>query len=74
MNPRMYAILSLIALSAIFTLQNFTVIEVRFLFWQLEMSLVLMIIFLIIIGIVVGWLLHSHLLHSEKDKEEYRQQ
>ncbi len=70
MNPRMYTILSLIALSAIFIFQNTTVVEAHFLFWQLGMSLALMMILLVFIGIVVGWLLRGHFLHSEIDKEE----
>ncbi len=71
MNPRMYAIVSLVALAAIFIAQNIAVVQVRFLFWQMEMSGVLMFIFLIFIGFVVGWLLHGHILNKEiKDDKE----
>lgn len=66
MNLRMFIIVSLIALSAIFIVQNVAVVEVRFLIWQLEMSRALMIIFLVLIGVVVGWLLRGHALHKKK--------
>ncbi len=66
MNFRMIIIVSLIALSLIFIVQNIAVIEVHFLIWQLEMSRALMIIFLFFIGIIVGWLLRGYTLHKSE--------
>ena len=70
MNLRMFVIVILIALSAIFIVQNVAVVEVHFLIWQLEMSRALMIIFLVLIGVVVGWLLRGHALHRARDKKK----
>lgn len=49
----------LIALPVIFVLQNTEVVEIRFLFWTLSMSRVLIILLLLAIGMLAGWLLHS---------------
>lgn len=46
---------ALIGLVVLFTLQNTQVAEVRFLFWTLSMSRVLLI-FLLLVGILLGWL------------------
>lgn len=49
----------LIALSVIFVLQNTQVVGIRFLFWTLSMSRVLLILLVLAIGMLVGWLLHG---------------
>jgi uncharacterized integral membrane protein len=45
---------------AVFIVQNAEVVELRFLFWELAMSRALMFVFLVLIGIAAGWLLHGH--------------
>ena len=55
----------LIALSVIFVLQNTQVVEIRFLFWTLTMSRVLLILLVLGIGVLVGWLVHG-LVASKK--------
>jgi uncharacterized integral membrane protein len=65
MHTRAILTALLVVLSAIFVLQNTQVVEIRFLFWTLSMSRVLMIPLLLAIGMLVGWLLHS-LLASRK--------
>jgi len=71
MNLKLVTILTLIALAAIFIVQNTDVVALRFLFWQIDMSRSLMFISLMLIGIGTGWFLHGHFLHkmhqSEKD-------
>ena len=60
MNVKITSILVLVALVVLFVIQNITVVEINFLFWSLQMSRALLIFFLLAIGIVIGWLLHSH--------------
>jgi uncharacterized integral membrane protein len=61
MNLKLSIMLSLIALGAVFIVQNVDVVEIRFLFWTVSMSRALMFVFLIIIGLIVGWLLRRHM-------------
>lgn len=68
MNLKLFAVLALIALASIFIVQNADVVELRFLFWQMSMSRALMFVFLVLIGIVVGWLLRGHMLHKAEHK------
>ena len=65
MNLKLITILALIALGAIFIVQNAEVVELRFLFWTMSMSRALMFVFLMLIGIVIGWLLHGHMLRTK---------
>lgn len=46
----------LVGIVIVFTLQNTAVIEVRFLFWTLALSQVLLIFGLLVIGVLLGWL------------------
>lgn len=68
MNQKPYFILALIALAAVFIVQNAEVVELRFLFWTMSMSRALMFVFLLLIGIAVGWLLRGHFLHKPEHK------
>ena len=49
----------LIALPVVFVLQNTQVVEIRFLFWTLSMSRVLIILLMLAVGMLAGWLLHG---------------
>ena len=64
MNVKLFIILVLIALVAVFIVQNAEVVELRFLFWTLAMSRALMFVFLVLIGIAAGWLLRGHTSHK----------
>jgi len=59
MNAKLVVCLILAGLVVLFIVQNVTVIEVRFLFWTLSMSRALLMFFILAIGIIVGWFLHS---------------
>ena len=65
MNTKLLITLFLIALAAIFIVQNVEVVEVRFLFWKMAMSRALMFVFLV----ATGWLLRGHMLHRNQPKE-----
>ncbi len=66
MNAKLFIILILIALVAVFIVQNAEVVELRFLFWTLAMSRALMFVFLVLIGIAAGWLLRGHSPHKAR--------
>jgi lipopolysaccharide assembly protein A len=67
MNFKLALILILAALVTIFIVQNVSVVEIRFLFWNLFLSRALLIFCSFIIGVLSGWVLHSYLrLITEK--------
>ncbi len=57
MNPKTIIALIIAALIVIFSIQNVQAVEVKFLFWHLTMSRVLIILGSFIIGILVGVLI-----------------
>jgi len=59
MNAKLISCLILAGLVVIFIIQNVTVIDIRFLFWTLSMSRALLMFFVLAIGVVIGWSLHS---------------
>jgi len=59
MNAKLIICLILAGLVVIFIIQNVTVIDIRFLFWTLSMSRALLMFFVLAIGVVIGWSLHS---------------
>ena len=69
MNSKLLITLFLIALAAVFIIQNAEVVELRFLFWQIAMSRALMFILLVLIGTAIGWLLRGHMLHQAHRQE-----
>lgn len=68
MNTKLTITLLLIALAAIFIVQNVEVVEIRFLFWTMAMSRALMFVFLVLIGVATGWLLRGHFLHRGQEQ------
>lgn len=60
MNAKLVAAIVLIVMVLIFVLQNVNVVELRFLFWTLTMSRALLFILLLVVGMVLGWLIHGH--------------
>jgi len=69
MNKKLFYSLALITLATIFIVQNVDVVELRFLFWTMSMSRSLMFVFLVLIGIAVGWLLRGHMMNKTKRKD-----
>ncbi|MDH3672743.1 MAG: LapA family protein [Gammaproteobacteria bacterium] len=66
MNYKLILSLVLVGLVALFIVQNATVVDIRFMFWTISMSRALMIFFLLAIGVLIGWLLHSQFIHRKK--------
>lgn len=69
MNLKFVTLLVLIGLAAIFIVQNAEVVELRFMFWKIAMSRALMFVFLLLIGVAVGWLWRGYLLHKSRRDE-----
>jgi putative membrane protein len=68
MQFKMYLTLALLLLVVIFTVQNATVVPVKFLFWKIEISRALLIFFTFVIGTIVGWVAHSYKQHARHNK------
>jgi lipopolysaccharide assembly protein A len=66
MNFKLILALILAGFAVLFIVQNVVVVEIRFLFWTLSMSRSLLIFFLLAIGFIIGWLLHSYSLHQKE--------
>ena len=56
MRWKLYAALLLVVGVVLFTAQNVQVVEVRFLFWRLEMSRALLVLGVFGAGALAGWL------------------
>jgi uncharacterized membrane protein YciS (DUF1049 family) len=56
---RFILVLFLLVSVAVFTAQNWQVVDVRFLAWKLEMSRAMLLLGLLGIGFVLGWLASS---------------
>ncbi len=53
-------ILVLLGLVIVFTVQNYKVVELRFLLWRIEMSRALLFFLVFGSGVMVGWLIRGH--------------
>ncbi len=69
MNFKLILIIILTSLVVTFITQNVAVVEVSFLFWSVSMSRALLIFFLLVIGFILGWFLHSFFSYR-KSKDE----
>ncbi len=56
MNFKIIIILSLVILSIIIFAQNTQVISFQFLFWELTMSRIILLLFTMVIGIIIGYI------------------
>jgi len=60
MNYKWIIILILAGFIFLFIIQNVAVVEIQFLFWSIQMSRSLLIFFLLVIGIIMGWFIQSY--------------
>jgi uncharacterized integral membrane protein len=56
MKPRVIIILLLIILAIVFIIQNTQVVTVNFLFLKFQMSRIIMVVLLLLIGFFIGYL------------------
>jgi len=59
MSFNLVLVLGLVGIALIFIIQNVAAVDVNFLLWTVSMSRALVIIFTLVIGFLLGWLLHS---------------
>ena len=52
---RLIGVVALILLFVIIVLQNTQVVDIRFLFWQLTMSRIILLIFSLVVGFIAGY-------------------
>lgn len=65
MNARLIFVLGLVGLVVLFIIQNVVLVEIRFLFWSLEMSRALLMFLLLAVGVIIGWFLHGYIRHRK---------
>ncbi|MBN2103268.1 LapA family protein [bacterium] len=56
----------LASFALLFIIQNFAVINIHFLFWTLPISSALLMFSVLLVGLVLGWSLHSYSIHGSK--------
>jgi uncharacterized integral membrane protein len=65
MDIKLIVILMLAGLVVLFIIQNVAVVEIRFLFWSIQMSRSLLMFLLLAIGMIIGWFLRDHLKYRK---------
>ncbi len=65
MNFKIFLILALIIIAAIFITQNVLVVEVNLLFWHVSISLALLIVINLLVGFLLGWFIKSYLNYKK---------
>lgn len=66
MNAKLILGVVIIGLVAIFIIQNAAAVSIHFLAWTLSMNGALLFIIILMLGIVVGWLLHTFVIFRKK--------
>ena len=56
-------------LAVVFIIQNVSAVTVSIFFWEISLSLALLIFFVLAIGFIIGWFLHIYVTYT-KDKKE----
>ncbi|MHB8139037.1 MAG: lipopolysaccharide assembly protein LapA domain-containing protein [Smithellaceae bacterium] len=69
MNFKIILLLIVAGLAALFIIQNVAAVTVGIFFWEISLSLALLIFFVLTIGFAMGWLLHSFLSYRKVKKE-----
>jgi len=66
MNWKWITILALMLLLVIFAVQNYEIVEIRFLLWTLTTSRAIIVFGTFVIGLVVGWIVKMVTLKHDK--------
>ena len=56
-------------LAVVFTTQNVAAVTVSIFFWEISLSLALLLFFTLAIGFIIGWFLHGFLSYRKNKKE-----
>jgi len=74
MNFKLISGLIIVCLILIFIIQNIAIVEIRLVFWTIEISLALLILILLGLGMVAGWLLNDYFKYRKKIKSQMKLQ
>lgn len=80
MNFKILSILTLIIIAAVFITQNVMVVDVNLLFWRIQISLALLIVFNLLLGFLLGWFIKSYInykksrIYKQEEKENQNPQ
>ncbi|KAF0155282.1 MAG: Uncharacterized protein FD159_2266 [Syntrophaceae bacterium] len=69
MNLKIFLLIIIVCLAVVFIIQNVSAVTVSVFFWEISLSLALLIFFVLAIGFVLGWFLHSFLAYQKIKKE-----
>ena len=69
MSFKLMLILVIAGLAVVFITQNVAAVDVTFLVWSISLSRALLIFFVLMIGFVLGWFLHSYLTYRKSKAE-----
>jgi len=69
MNIKSISIIILLALFITVCIQNVEIIPVHFLFWEIEISKLLLLIITLVIGILIGMIIPGFFSRSKKDEQ-----
>ena len=68
-NFKIILLIIVACLAVIFITQNVSAVTVSIFFWAISLSLALLIFFVLGMGFVLGWFLHSFLVYQKIKKE-----
>ena len=69
MNFKIVLLIVVTCLAVVFVIQNVSAVTVSIFFWEISLSLALLIFFVLAFGFVFGWFLHSFLAYQKVKKE-----
>ena len=68
MNFKVILLIAVACLAVVFILQNVAAVTISIFFWEVSLSLALLIFFLLAMGFVLGWFLHSFSAYQKVKK------
>ena len=69
MNIKVILLMIIAGLAVLFIIQNISAVTVGIFFWNISLSLALLIFFVLTIGFAMGWFLHSFLSYQKVKNE-----
>ncbi len=66
MKPKMAIVLILFILLTVIVIQNSNAADVHILFWNISMSMIILIFFAALIGFVIGYLAHHFIMERKR--------
>ncbi len=69
MNFKVILLIIVSCLAVVFIIQNVSAVTVNIFFWEISLSIALLIFIILAIGFAAGWFLHSFLAYRNVKKE-----